>query len=81
MIRENIPQFVELGRIKRKAGHSEFVDLRIECDKMGLTLERKGMRGYILQGLDLPTVGVECAILEDVKEEMINYGWEAEEII
>ena len=73
MDKERTPDYVELGRIDLGVVNTLFTDLRLECDKLGLTLERKGTRKYLLQGLDLPASGVECRNLDEVREEMMNY--------
>lgn len=75
---EPIPDFCKLGRIKGPRRSNAFTKLRAEAYSFGLTLERAS-KGYRLEGGDLPVSGEWYRTLDDVKEEMINYGWEESE--
>ena len=67
-----------LRHIGRPSKENPFTKLRQVCDGYGLVLERAGggRCGYLLSGGDLPFSGEHFRTLDDVKEELMNYGWE-----
>lgn len=73
--KENRPAFFELEKISRKSREGGFQKMRKECFDFGFTLDR-AKYGYFLSGHDLPAAGVQCRELEEVCEELLNYGIE-----